>query len=374
MVVKRQFFRAAAAATCLLIFITATAQDKTPTPSTTGKAKAVTVRGCFLRLRDFAKVPAESSGVLKTIHTTPGDFVTQGDVVAELNSREAELATRLAEYDHRIAARKAADSVLVESAELALRESSKAIEQATLNRDVSVELANSNVDIKLAQAAAKMAEEELERRLESRRQFAVSVSDLELSRKQHAVNTSQLDVAKAEHDQRVQLLKSKSQQAVLEQNQIGADRLKLDLTQARSSDAVSQLGAERAQSAYEQAVNFLEHRQIAAPLSGIVVEQLKQRGEWVEAGEPVARIVRLDVLLVEGFVPADQIDHSDRGAKVSVSGLTRRGRVTVPGKITFVSPEVDSVNHQVKVKAEIQNSELRLRPGQRVDMQIQLTP
>ena len=36
-----------------------------------------------------------------------------------------------------------------------------------------------------------------------------------------------------------------------------------------------------------------------------------------------------------------------------------------PGKLVFVSPEIDPVNAQVRVWAEIENEGLRLRPGMR---------
>ena len=42
----------------------------------------------------------------------------------------------------------------------------------------------------------------------------------------------------------------------------------------------------------------------------------------------------------------------------------------VTGKVTFVSPEVDPVNHQVRVWAEVDNTELVLRPGLAAEMTI----
>ena len=39
-----------------------------------------------------------------------------------------------------------------------------------------------------------------------------------------------------------------------------------------------------------------------------------------------------------------------------------------PGKITFVDPEVDPVNSQVRVWVEVLNQDLRLRPGMQAKM------
>jgi multidrug efflux pump subunit AcrA (membrane-fusion protein) len=100
------------------------------------------------------------------------------------------------------------------------------------------------------------------------------------------------------------------------------------------------------------------------------VEQLHQQGEWVEAGQPVLRVIRLDRLLVEGYVEAKLVDQSSRGRRVQVQAQTRAGAIVVEGRLTFVSPEIDSVNQQVLVKAEIENRDLQLRPGQPVEMVI----
>jgi multidrug efflux pump subunit AcrA (membrane-fusion protein) len=127
---------------------------------------------------------------------------------------------------------------------------------------------------------------------------------------------------------------------------------------------------ERTRKSVDVAKEQLSRRQLTSPLTGIVVEKLRHRGEWVEVGEPVLRIIRIDRLFVEGYVDAALVDQSSRGRPVSVTGDSRQGPITVEGTLIFVSPEIDSVNGQVEVKAEISNPALALRPGQPVQMTI----
>ena len=42
-----------------------------------------------------------------------------------------------------------------------------------------------------------------------------------------------------------------------------------------------------------------------------------------------------------------------------------------PGKIVFLDPEVDPVNAEVRIWAEIENTGLRLRPGMRASLSVE---
>ena len=117
----------------------------------------------------------------------------------------------------------------------------------------------------------------------------------------------------------------------------------------------------------------VQRRQIVAPLSGQVVERYRTAGEWLNPGEPVLRIMRLDRLRVEGFVNADQFGVELLHRLVSVAVLLPGERQeTFSGKIIFVSPEVEPVTSRVRIWAEVDNPQLLLRPGVKASMTIQL--
>ena len=53
------------------------------------------------------------------------------------------------------------------------------------------------------------------------------------------------------------------------------------------------------------AINLKKHR-ITSPLDGVIVQLYRKPGEWVSPGDPIARLVRMDRLRVEGFVDASK--------------------------------------------------------------------
>jgi RND family efflux transporter MFP subunit len=159
-------------------------------------------------------------------------------------------------------------------------------------------------------------------------------------------------------------------------SQSDLDRLRLDaetaewaLRQARHDLEIAALTKQLKQDEVDFAVHRVERRQITAPLSGMVVEISRRRGEWVQSGQEVVRIVRLDRLQAEGFFDVRQarglvgrrvILYTDDGANQRYSG-----------QIVFVSPEVDPINRQVRVLAEIENPALTLQPGMQGTIRIE---
>ena len=91
----------------------------------------------------------------------------------------------------------------------------------------------------------------------------------------------------------------------------------------------------------------------------------------MKPGEQIFRIVRTDRLRAEGFVQASDVVEDLRGRPVSVVP-DLQSKVVQPftGKIVFVSPEIDPVNGQVRVWAEVENPNGHLRPGLRATMTI----
>jgi macrolide-specific efflux system membrane fusion protein len=96
----------------------------------------------------------------------------------------------------------------------------------------------------------------------------------------------------------------------------------------------------------------------------------RQPGEWVDPGSVVLRLIQLDRLRVEGFVSAEQATAMQRGQRVRIVFPDKVGE-PVSGEITFVSPEVEPVNQQVRIWAEFDNPERRIRPGLVASMEVE---
>ncbi|HET6422038.1 MAG TPA: HlyD family efflux transporter periplasmic adaptor subunit [Planctomycetaceae bacterium] len=190
--------------------------------------------------------------------------------------------------------------------------------------------AQNELKVRFAQKAADVARAELKRAADSVEKFSKSISQTELDR--------------------LQLL---------------ADKAALEMEQAHEELATARLHVEVKRHELQRAQLQDERRRIISPLTGVVVQWKRNPGEWVEPGAPVVRVIRLHKLRAEGFAPADQLAALQIGRKVTLSVDSGPPQErTFHGELIFVSPEIDPVNRQVRFWAEIDNSQLKLRPGQ----------
>jgi macrolide-specific efflux system membrane fusion protein len=159
----------------------------------------------------------------------------------------------------------------------------------------------------------------------------------------------------------------------IEELKFKAAQAELELEQAQHELRVDEQTAGLKSKELELSQHNVDVRKIAAPIDGVVVEILRQPGEWVEPGEKVLRIVRIDKLRAEGLVHVRQLPPKLVGAPVSLAvDLPGQSEAAFSGKVVFVSPEINPVNGQARVWAEIDNREGLLRPGLRPRMTIQL--
>ena len=216
-------------------------------------------------------------------------------------------------------------------------EAQVARDQARTDLANAERLARNDLDIRLARKAHEVAMAELERAKEAAERFSKSVSQTEIDRLQLATEQADLQIYQARFD--------------LKTAQVTVDT-------------------------YEAALSLAEHqlrkRAVHAPTSGVVVEVLKHVGEWVEPGDTVVRIVRMDRMRVEGFLPAQRADANLIGkpAEVTVQ-LHADETIDVQGEVTFVSPEIHPVNGMVRLWVEISNDKSLLRPGLHATIKIE---
>jgi macrolide-specific efflux system membrane fusion protein len=182
---------------------------------------------------------------------------------------------------------------------------------------------------RFAKKSLEVSEAELRRSMESIERFPKSVSQSQLDVERLTVQKNQLEAEQADHEHEVATLEMKAQE--------------------------NELTAAKAQVA---------RRRIVAPFDGIVVQIYVRRGEWVEPGQKALRVVNTERLKAEGFVSAAGAVAGLTGKSVSLEVVGLSEQNPVVGTIVFVSPEVDPITGQVRVWAEIENDDGRLRPGQ----------
>jgi multidrug efflux pump subunit AcrA (membrane-fusion protein) len=273
-------------------------------PSLVGRAAdgEPVLERCLVSLMEEAKVPAREAGVLVELLAREGDVVKQGDTIARIDDNQPQMERRKAKAEH----------------------------------DQAVAKAESDVDVRYAVAAEKVAQIEYEKAAESDRKVPGSVTRVELNRLQLNEQKAELQIEQAELERKV------------------------------SAQAAVSKGVE-----VDAAENAIERRLIKSPLDGVVVQVFPHQGEWMQPGDPLARVVRKDKLRVEGYVDSsrwnpDQV--SDRPVTAEVV-LADNRREKFAGRIVFTSPVVES-GGDYRVFAEVENRQAEgtqqwlLRAGQ----------
>ena len=116
------------------------------------------------------------------------------------------------------------------------------------------------------------------------------------------------------------------------------------------------------QAEYKRIRAQLETKRIKSPIDGVVVEVLKDRGEFVSANDPVVvRVVQLDPLLVVFSVPATQAKSILVNQRVQM--LIGNARKKTGGVVEFVSPTADAQSSTTRVKVRIPNTDGKLQSG-----------
>ncbi len=284
------------------IFVVSQVQPSTPS------GPVAVVEAATLALIDEANVPAAKEGILTEIHVKEGDTVQKGASIAQTDVREAEVKLRLAQ--HELAA--------------------------------AQEEAKSDVRVRAAQAAHRVAEAELTQAKATRLRAENSVSETEVRRLE-----------------------------------LSAERYKLEIEVARKDLAIAEITQQSKEAQVEQVQLELDKLQTLSPLDGVVVQVYKNLGEWASPGDPVARVVRMDKLRVEGDVSSDLYTPDQLyGRPVTVEVRLPGNRIVrLQGEVTYVSPIAD-IAGEFQVWAEVDNREEKgfwlLNPGRRVEMKIHL--
>lgn len=223
------------------------------------------------------------------------------------------------------------------------RQSQLAKLAAELERDAALAKADDDIEVRYSQAALAVAAADLARALAIEAKNPGGVTEQEIQKLRLAKHRDELQI----------------------------DRSKLEMRVAKMNAEVHQAGVQSADDA-------LARRQIVSPIDGVVVTLFHERGEWVNAGEAVLQVIRIDRLRVEGFLSASEYAPEEvAGRQVSVDvPLAGNRTARFAGQVVFISPIVQAGN-KYRVRAEVanrsENGHPILRPGMPATMTIQLS-
>lgn len=119
----------------------------------------------------------------------------------------------------------------------------------------------------------------------------------------------------------------------------------------------------------EQAKELLERRSILSPIDGVVTDQLKFVGEFVD-GEAVVRVAQLDPLHVETIVPAQHIGEVVPGMQATIRSVTD-STAQHNAQVDLVDQVVDVASGTFGVRLSLANPDYAVTAGLRCTVQFE---
>lgn len=133
-----------------------------------------------------------------------------------------------------------------------------------------------------------------------------------------------------------------------------------NVTERARDEATS--NAETTRAALELAKVRLSKHTIRAPFSGIAGIRKVSPGAYIEAGQAIVNLEKIDTLKIDFKLPELYLAHVKTGQTIEISVDALPGR-TFTGTIYAIDPHIDINGRALNIRARLDNPELILRPG-----------
>jgi multidrug efflux pump subunit AcrA (membrane-fusion protein) len=241
-------------------------------------------------------------GTVEKLFVDLGDTVRTGQVIAELDTRELELAMHQQQA-----------ALQQELARLGIADANASVDEATTSQ--------------VRQAVATFEEAKL--RLDRTKQLV----------DQGVLSKQQLDEQQARYDVAEAAVRSARETVRNIRATIAARKASLTLAEKKLADA-----------------------KVTAPISGFIKDRLVSQGQFLKSNSPVVNIVQNSPLKLRVDVPESAVAFVRAGRPVQfhVDAFPER---TFEGRISRISPSVDQQSRTLKIEAIVNNPDGTLKPG-----------
>ncbi len=247
-------------------------------------------------------VSNQVEGIVQSISVDLGDSVRPGQVLAQLDTRELELAVHQQQA-----------ALQQELARLGLADADASVDEATTSQVRQAEANFSEARIRLDRTKKLTAE--------------------------GVVSNQALDEQQARHDVADASLRSSRETVRTIRATIAARKAALALAEKKLADA-----------------------RIVAPLAGYVKDRQASAGQFLRANSPVVTIVQSSPLKLKVDVPESAVAYVRSGRPVEFRVDAFPGRI-FEGRISRLSPAVDQQSRTLKLEVLVNNSDGALKPG-----------
>jgi len=330
-----------------------------------------------------ADVGFKISGRVLERAVSEGDLVTAGQLVARLEDADIrqEVAVRKAEV---MAAHAQLSELEAGSRPEVVAQAEAAVQRAAA-RVRELQTGSRPQEIATAEAAVASAAADFERiRQDYERQRTLFQKDVIAEREFQAYQSS-YDMAQArlrEAEERLSLVREGPRAEQVEQAQAALKEAEERLREIRNGPRVETIEQARARlqqtrEALQLSETRLGYASIVAPLSGVVLTDSIEAGEFVAPGTPVVTVGDLHHVWLRGYVDETDLGRVKVGQAVQVTTDTYPDKV-FRGRITFIASEaeftprsVQTTKERVKlvyrIKVDIPNPDMELKPGMPAD-------
>jgi HlyD family secretion protein len=295
------------------------------------------------------QVAAQVGGRLLELRVTEGDRVNAGDLVARLDTADAELA--LARMKANLGQAEAQLRLLVAGA------------RAEDIRQAEAQVAAAENDVRAADAELAAARADVER-------FEMLLNSNSGSRKQRDDAVTRRDVASA----RAQGARDQVRAARENVTRLRAGSRREDIEAARARVAVSTAEIATWQKAIADAT-------VTSPISGIVSEKLAEPGELLQPRSPLVVVTDLDNVWANVYVDEPVVPRLRLGQPATL--FTDAGGAGIGGIVSYISSQAEFTPRNVqtaedrsklvyRVKVSVSNSGGVLKAGMPVEAEIPL--
>ena len=315
-----------------------------------------------------------------------GEPVQAGQIVARLD--DSELARDVSFRQAEVAA---AEAVLAEfeagsrPEEIAQAEAAARQAQARL---AELEAGSRPEEIATAEAAVERARADAVR-------WESEFDRISRLHEEGVVAAQMLDSVRSSRDMAREQLRSAGQQLSLvregpRQEQI--EQARAALQQARAHFALVQAGPrkeqiaqararlEQSRQALAAAETRLSYTVVASPLSGVVLSENIEPGEFVSAGTPVVTVAELANVWLRAFINETDLGRVKVGQTARITADTYPGK-SYEGRVSFLSSQAEFTPRNVqtqqervklvyRVKIDLPNPDQELKPGMPADAEI----
>jgi multidrug efflux pump subunit AcrA (membrane-fusion protein) len=294
--------------------------------------------GTFIAEESSQIAPVAPGRVLST-PVDVGAHVTQGQIICELDPRDAQIRLDQARAQ-------------LQQATAAVREAQSRIglssQNAAFDPEKVPEVAAAQANYVSAQANARMAKADAQRYINLAVTGDVSQSALERARTQQETADAQVNAAKQQFEAAANAARQSSE--AISTSLASLDSVKAQVAQAEKSVADTK---------------------IRAPFDGYITARPVAAGEYVALADKIATIVRIGTVKLDLQTPEQRASLAHIGDKVKarVSAFPNR---EFQGRVIAVNASVDPNSRAFVLEAAFENHDAALKPGMFATAHVQL--